>query len=239
MKCKKRLAVTVILCSVMLLGCSSQQRRLDQQVSANIRGERPEDRQQVHLDLIRGMLGQKQYYAALAHVESLKQARTYAQQATSDDADLLLLEAEARRRLGQKDAAQQIYRQLLATDRVAEAYHGLGLTNAGGDLGTAVWQLQQAVQRKPTDAQMRNDLGYALMIAGRHAEALTELATAVELEAGTGDAKARNNLVILMMITGNEAAVRRLATESGMSADSLAGLRRQAQSLKRGSVREG
>ena len=216
-----------ILPAGLMVGCaSSSQRALDQQVSAQIRGEQPGDRQQVHLDLIRGMLAQKQYYAALAHVEAQKQTQ-------SENADLKLLEAEARRRLGQKEAALQIYRELLASERVAEAYHGLGLSNAGSDLDTAVWQLQQAVQRKPTDAEMRNDLGYALMIAGRHGEALTELATAVELEAGNGDGKARNNLVILMMLTGNETAVRRLAAESGMSDEALAGLRRQAQSLKR------
>lgn len=222
-------ALLSLLCAVVLTACAGSQRRaLEQQVSGNLREEAPGDRQQVHLDLIRGMLEQKQYYAALAHVDSQKQGG-------ANSPDLLLLEAEARRRLGQKEAAQTLYRELLASDRVAEAYHGLGLTNAGGDLAVAVWQLQQAVQRKPTDAEMRNDLGYALMIAGRHAEALTELATAVELEAGHGDGKARNNLVILMMITGNETAVRRLAAESGMSADALAGLRRQAQSLQRGS----
>lgn len=218
---------------VLATACaSSQQRSLDRQAGGSLRKEAPGDQQEVHADLIRSMLAQKQFYAALAHVEAQKQAG-------AAGSEIRLLEAEARRRLGQKQAAQEIYRDLLASDRVAEAYHGLGLTNAGGDLAVAVWQLQQAVQRKPTDAQMRNDLGYALMIAGRHSEALPELATAVELEAGSGDGKARNNLVILMMLTGNEAAVRQLATEAGLSADSLAGLRRQAQSLKRASIKVG
>lgn len=219
----------VLVAAIALAACASpQQRALERQVSGRMLDEQPGDRAAVHADLIRGMLAQKQVYAALAHVQAQAQAG-------NTSPELRLLEAEARRRLGQKQAAQEIYRELLNSTFVAEAYHGLGLSNAGSDWRTSVWQLQQAVQRKPTDAQMRNDLGYALMVSGRHAEALPELATAVELEAGSGADKARNNLVLLMMVTGDEASVQRLARESGMSAETLADLRRRAQSLAQNS----
>lgn len=213
--------------TVLLIGCASDARReVDRAVADELPQDTPENRRQVHTDLIRNMLAQEQYYAAIAHIQA--QARE-----TGGSDELRVLEAQARRRLGQTAQAQAIYRELLKTKYAAEAYHGLGLTNSATDLRTAVWQLQQAVQRRPTDAEMRNDLGYALMIAGRHAEALPELATAVELEAGKGGVKARNNLVLLMLVSGDEASVNRLVQQSGMSAEILAGLRRQAQSLAR------
>lgn len=220
-------ALIALCVAAALSGCVSESRRqADQSVAAELPADTPESQRQVHVDLIRRMLDQKQYYAALAHVQA--QVR---QGGSSDE--LRLLEAEARRRLDQREQAQGIYRELLKTQYAAEAYHGLGLTNVKLDLRTAIWQLQQAVQRRPVSAEMRNDLGYALMIAGRREEALTELATAVELEAGSGSDKARNNLVLLMIVSGDEAAVKRLTQQSGMSAETLAGLRMQAQTLQR------
>lgn len=217
-----------LLIVVLLLGActtSASRQQLDRMVADELPDDSPAAQRKVHTDLIRGMLRQKQYYAAVAHIEA--QAR---ESGTSEE--LRLLEAEARRRLGQHAAAQSIYRDLLRTRYAAEAYHGLGLINVESNLRTAVWQMQQAVQRKPTDTDMRNDLGYALMLAGQHGAALTQLATAVELEAGSGSAKARHNLIMLMIVTGDEGAVRKLASEAALSDTELAGLRRRAQDLR-------
>lgn len=216
-------------CAFFVCACASvreQRRQLDRTVAEEIPADDPATQRKVHTDLIRQMLAQAQYYAALAHVQAQVQE-------SGPTDELRLLEAEARRKLRQTARAQEIYRELLRTSYVAEAYHGLGLISASGDLGTAIWQLQQAVRRRPADTEMRNDLGYALMMAGRYNEALTELATAVELEAGTGSEKARNNLVLLLLVTGDEAAVKRLVQQSGMTEAALAGLRSQAQSLAR------
>lgn len=218
-----------VLLAAVLAGCVSAQNRVTEQVEGEIDKGNPNAESQqkvIHTDLIRNMLEQKQYYAAIAHIQAQSREVGYTP-------ELKFLEAEARRHLSQDDAARNLYRDLLKTNYVAEAYHGLGLISARTDLKTAVWQLQQAVQRKPTDATMRNDLGYALMMAGRNAEALPELATAVELESGTGSDRARNNLVLLMLVNGDEASVQRLVQQSGMSDATLAGLRRQAQSLSR------
>lgn len=218
--------VGALAAALSLVACtaSPDRQQLDRMVAEEIPDDSPESRRKVHTDLIRGMLRQQQYYAAVAHIEA--QVR---ENGPTDE--LRLLEADARRRLGQTAAAQAIYRDLLRTTFAAQAYHGLGLTNVQTDLRTAVWQLQQAVQRRPTDTEMRNDLGYALMLAGQHSAALPQLATAVELETGTGSKKARHNLVLLMIVTGDEPAVKKLAQEAELTAAALADLRRQAQSF--------
>ena len=223
----RRHALACVLLLACTSGCVTESRRaVDSAVAGEIPTDTPESRRRVHIDLIRKMLDQEQYYAALAHVQA--QARESGQ-----TEELRLLEADAKRKLGQAAPAQAIYRELLKGRYAADAYHGLGLISVKTDLRTAVWQLQQAVQRRPTDAQMRNDLGYALMLSRRYTEALPELATAVELEAGTGSAKARTNLILLMLVQGDEAAVKRLAQQSGMSSEALAALRQQAQTLRK------
>lgn len=204
----------------------------ERKVSPGLEADSPESRRGVHADLIRGMVASKQYYAAIAHLE--------AHVADSGSTpELKLLEAEARRNLDQIERAQDLYRALLKEPPyVADAYYGLGLISARTNLATSTWQLQQAVDRRPANADMRNDLGYALMLSKRYSEALTQLATAVELDAGDGSAKARNNLVLLMMVTGDEPAVRRLAAESEMSEQMLQKLRSQAQAISRQAARK-
>ncbi|TDU24252.1 tetratricopeptide repeat protein [Panacagrimonas perspica] len=224
----RRLGLLACGCAALLLtGCVTETRRqLDRTVAAEVPlTETPESRRQVHIDLIRKMLVQEQYYAALAHIQG--QVRE-----SGPRDELRLLEAQTRRKLGQDAEAQALYRELLKTKYAADAYHGLGLISAKTDQRTAIWQLQQAVQRRPTDSEMRNDLGYALMLAGRYREALPELATAVELESSTGSVKARNNLILLALVTGDETAVQRLMQQSDVSPEMLARLRKQAQSLR-------
>ena len=205
----------LLLCAV-LAGCSGTPPKDDG------RSEQEAGRA-LHDDLIREMLAQKKYYAALAHVQQ-QQAQT------GDTPQLRWLEAEARRNLGQYQVAEELYKSLLSTPYVAEGRHGLGLLYSRVDLRAAVWQLQQAVQRRPTDAEMRNDLGYALMVAGRFNEALPQLATAAELD--PDGSRSRNNLIVLLLLTHDEAGAKRVAAESGISADAMAGLRKQAAGFK-------
>ena len=215
-----------VLAAAMASGCATSTRRqMDRVVDEGVRTDTPESRREIHAELIRGMIDSGQYYAAIAHVQAqVQQGGTTPQ--------LQLFEAEARRRLGQTTEAQAIYRELLKSrEYQAEAYYGLGLISAKTDLKTGVWQLQQAVQRRPADPDMRNDLGYALMLSRRYPEAMNELSTAVELEAGRTDSKARNNLVLLMLVTGDEPSVQRVVRETGMSPETLSGLRQRARSL--------
>jgi Flp pilus assembly protein TadD len=183
----------------------------------------PQKNQQVRLDLIRGMLDKKQYYAALAYIEDQKRSG-------EGGNELLLLEADARRHLLQTAQAEVLYRKLIGTAYEGQAYHGLGLLYVDSDINTAVQNLQRASQRLPTDVEIRGDLGYALMEAGRYTEAMPELSTAAEL--APGQLKSRNNLIILMLLTGNDLAASKLAQQSGATPETMARLREQAQRIR-------
>lgn len=184
----------------------------------------------MHVDLIRKMLDQEQYYAALAHIQQ--------QQRSSGNSDeLRYLEAEARRQLGEDAAAEKLYRDLLKGRLAGDAYHGLGLLYAPRNLATSIQYLREAAVRTPTDAKVRNDLGYALVRAGRYAEAMPELSTAVELDPAND--KARNNLLLLLILTRDEDGVRRVVEQAGIPPDTVARLRSDAQALQARSAGSG
>lgn len=210
--------------AVLSAGCALPQ-RLDApaQPAAGTAQATPADRG-VYGDLIRSMLDQEQYYAALAHVQQRQRS------GDGDRDELRFLEAEARRGLHQVAAADALYQSLLKTPWAARAYHGLGLLHAQGDIARAVAYLRQAAQRAPTDADVRNDLGYALLRAGQFDQALPELATAVELAPDSD--KARNNLLLLLMVRGDEAGVSRVARQALVPPDTLSRLRQQALVLQ-------
>jgi Flp pilus assembly protein TadD len=176
----------------------------------------------MHTDLIRDMLAQGQYYAALAHLEDQKRV-------SGDSRELRFLEAEARRKLGQTSEAIRLYNGLLKTEFDGEAHHGLGLIVFKTRPRDAIQYLRIAVQRRPTDPVFRNDLGYALMESGAYKEALPQLGTAVELD--QTNAKARNNLVVLLLLNGDEARARQVVQGTGVSDEKFAELRRRAQTL--------
>ena len=202
-------------CSTFKGGSSPSADKLDSEAPHINEGE-------IHADLIKQMLDKGQYYAALAHIEDQKRSGSNDQ--------LTLLEADARSHLGQQTQADALYRELLTTRYAGPAYHGLGLLYAATDLDGAIRNFRYAVERAPTDVDFRNDLGYALMEAGRYTEAMTQLSTAAEL--APSQVKSRNNLIILMMLVGNEGAVQRLAQESAATTERMQQLRSSAQLIR-------
>lgn len=210
-------AFTLLASVATLAGCASNRDRADSPAGLAATDE------SVHVDLIRKMLDQQQYYAALAHIQQQ-------QRLSGNSEQLRYLEAEAHRQLGQTAQAETLYRGLLNGKMAADAYHGLGLLYAGRNLNTSVQYLREATRRNPTDAGARNDLGYALLRAGRYSEAMPELSTAVELE--PTDDKSRNNLLLLLMLTGDEAGVKRVINEAGITPDVVARMRSDARNLQ-------
>lgn len=214
-----RCTLALLLCAA-LAACA--QPGVRNESTASRRSTEKVDRA-VYLDLIRKMLDQNQYYAALAHIQQ--------QQAAGQNNDeLRYLEAEARRQLGQFAAAEALYRGLLRTKLVADAYHGLGLLYAPVNLGVAIANLRESTKRQPTDATARNDLGYALLKARRYKEALPELATAVELDPAND--KARNNLLLLLLATRDEPGAQRVIASAAVPPETVARLRREALALQ-------
>jgi len=216
--------------AILLAGCATSSH-----LGSGASTDKPEDQaphikpEEIHADLIRQMLDNGQYYAALAHIEDAKRG------GGSDE--LTLLEGDARGHLGQQAQADALYRKLLDTRFAAQAYHGLGRLYVKTDLEGAIGNLRKAVERAPTDVDFRNDLGYALMESGRYTEAALQLSTAAEL--APSERKSRHNLIILAMLMGNEGAVQRLVRqESGgmtpeqMTPEQLKALQDQLKDLR-------
>jgi tetratricopeptide (TPR) repeat protein len=184
--------------------------------------------EQIHTDLIRQMLSNGQYYAALAHIEEQKRS-------SGDSDELTLLEADARGHLGPTEHAhaEALYRKLLSSHLyAAQAYHGLGRLYVSTNLEEAIRNLGYAVERAPTEVDFRNDLGYALMEDGRYTEAQPQLSTAAEL--APTQPTSRNNLIILMILWGKEDMVQQLAqrTSPPVTPERLKELRATAQSIR-------
>ncbi len=181
----------------------------------------------LYLDAVRGLIGQGQYYAAIAHIQ--EDRRSY-----GDTPELRLLEADARRSLKQNKASEALYQSVLRgafdSPLAGKARHGLGLLYAPVNLPAALKEFREAVKLKPTDADIRSDYGFALMQQRRLAEARVELSTAREL--APDHIAARNNLLILLFAQGDDTAAQKLAARSGVDAALLARLKSQAQSFK-------
>jgi Flp pilus assembly protein TadD len=216
--------ILALLPALLLAACNNPQPRHDPPPSDNI-DDKPLHLKtdEIHLDLIQQMLDKDQYYAALAHIEDAKRS-------AGNNEQLRLLEADARRHLGQRVQAEALYRSLLNGAFAAPAYHGLGILYTETDLDAAIGNLQRAVERAPTNVDFRNDLGYALMTAGRYTEAMPELSTAAEL--APAQTRSRKNLIILEILVGNERAAMQLRDDAGVSPEGMRQLRDTATAIR-------
>jgi tight adherence protein D len=181
------------------------------------------DEPRLHLELIEKMLEGGRAHAALAHLDALEPEAKAAPSAQ-------LLRAEALRRMGQTENARRVYESLLVTEAAAPAWRGLALIKVDqGDLATAVDWLRKARDLQPTAARYRNDLGYALILRGDLDAAKIELVTALELD---GAKRAARNLVLLMLLQGDDAGAERLARAHELDDAALERLRQRADRLR-------
>lgn len=212
--------LAVLIVAGLLSGCAIVPDSAEQ---AALR-ERPEQ-PGVHVDLVQAMLNQGKNHAALAHVEELET------RGDSDPDQLRWLRARAQYKLGEVDAAKRNYLILIDTPYAARAWHGLGLIAARYDLAEAVQDFNRAVAARPTDAQLRNDLGYTLMQAGRLTEARHHLATATELDPDA--VQAQNNLVLSFLVAGQESQAQQLLRSFDIAPARLRELKAQSQVMRR------
>ncbi|MDT0636045.1 tetratricopeptide repeat protein [Spectribacter hydrogenooxidans] len=182
------------------------------------------ENKQLYTDLIREMMDQDRLYAAMAHLEA--QEKQY-----GTTPELRLLRADLLRKLDQPIAAEQLYRGLLSEGQFrGRARHGLGLIYAPQDLTLAVRHLRSAVALLPTNAGIRNDLGYALLRQGEVDAAVRELATAYQLS--PDQRLSRNNYIVALLIDGEERQAARIAAEHEVSGEQIKRLRERAASLQ-------
>lgn len=182
----------------------------------------PDDNARLYTDLIRQMIAQDRLYAALAHLQAREQ-----EFGVSDE--LRLLRADILRRMGDDAPARALYEQLIDTPYAGQAHHGLGLLVSNSDPAASLGHLEKAVQRVPTDARMRNDLGYALLRRGDYAQARLQLATAYQLD--EGNELNRNNYILLLLVEGDDRRAARIAARDQVGDRLMRQLRSQARTI--------
>ncbi|ATJ83164.1 hypothetical protein BEI_2177 [Halomonas beimenensis] len=220
-----------LLAGLLLLGgCAGFQERMPRLVfdeapegqgreSVGPCGERYAAEIGLRIDMIRQQLEQDRPRSALAHLETLG----------LDFAETTLMRADALRAIGRRDEADAVYETLATGCLAADAYHGMARNAvARGERHEALLLMRESRLARPADPDIRNDLGYLLLLEGRRREAREELLTALEL--GGDRSRAASNLVMLLMQEGRTAEAQRLAARYGVDGELVERLRRLARS---------
>jgi tetratricopeptide (TPR) repeat protein len=177
---------------------------------------------QVGLEMVDTLMARGRNYAALATLQDNKQEsqeywRRYGQ---------LLAKT------GDLDRARLIFEELKEKCGNGEAYHGLGMVALkNGDLSQSIPYFERALNLLPASPSIRNDYGYALMLAGDDEAAQLHLRTALELENGKG--KSRQNLAIAYYLAGNQKGLRFLKNEYGYTDRELSHAEKMASQIGR------
>ena len=219
-----RQAGSLLLCCLSLGGCwntTPQQQSQREDAAAAAQAE-----EQARASQSRGLCGEEIAPAlglklAMAQQQQ-QQGRLYAALAglntlDSDSPTYRLVRADLLRRLGQYEQARGLYQQLQSTCLAGRALYGLGLIAAWqGQVADALRQLDQAVKLAPTQADLRNDYGFLLLMSGQDQAARSQLMTALELD-GKHTTAARN-LWFLLLKEGDQPAADALARRFNWSA---------------------
>ncbi|GGO88732.1 hypothetical protein GCM10011348_44870 [Marinobacterium nitratireducens] len=158
----------------------------------------------VKLSMVRQQRARGQLYSALATLDGLP----------ADTPTYRLLRADILRDMGRFGEARPLYERLEGSCLSGQAHHGLGRIAAQQQqTAMALRHLRMARERIPTDADVRNDLGFLLLATGRDREARDELTTALELD--SRHETAARNLWFLLLKNRDAAAARSLERRFG------------------------
>ncbi|HWK34844.1 tetratricopeptide repeat protein, partial [Sphingomonas sp.] len=156
----------------------------------------------LYLSLIENMRASGQVHAALAHLDAFD-----TQFPRSDEA--AILRGNCLVDIADYPGAGAVFQRLVRGRHAAEAFAGLGRIEALNERWpAAVAHYARAVQRAPTQPLYLSDYGFALLRAGKPADAVFRLRQAVEL--APADTRARNNLILALAAAGDEPAARRV-----------------------------
>lgn len=221
--------------SVFLLGgcMKTAVRPAEQQASAPGTGAdcaALDNAERLKLGLIEDELKAGRPRAAMAHLDALPEA-------VAGRPLALYLRAESLRQVKQYDPAAELYRRLSDGCLPGAGQHGLGLIAAvRQDLESAIDHLQRARELLAADPRVRNDYGYALLLSGQPAAARVEFETALELSAG--DDRAARNLLLTMLVAGEQKQAQHYAQSLALNADAVRELRRHAGGLRKRMLEE-
>ncbi|WP_372782400.1 tetratricopeptide repeat protein [Litorivivens sp.] len=220
----KRTAITTLYLSLCALtACSSAPTVSKVPVDSGERCYAESDKNRnVRLDLIRQQVAEGQYFSAIAHLER--------EDFQSDGARFLL--AESLRKSGQLDAALTEYNTLKRGCLNALGYLGAGKVLAvTGNLEQGLAELKTARDLLPTDANIRNDYGFALLASGSFDTARHEFMTAVELQ--PGHPVAIRNLVLALILSSDTQTAWSVAEHHHISVDDFQNLVVKAAQFRR------
>lgn len=183
-----------------------------------------EDGERLKLGLIEDELEAGRPRAAMAHLDALPDS-------LAGRPLTLYLRAESHRRVKEYELAAGLYRRLSEGCLPGAGHHGLGLIAAARqELDSAIEHLRRARERLAADPRVRNDYGYALLLSGRPEAARVEFETALELSAG--ESRAARNLLLAMLVAGDEQAAQRYARSLELGDAESRRLHRHAMALR-------
>lgn len=182
-----------------------------------------EESKPAYLRVITQMQKEGLWFASLAHIDALESQWKVS-------AHSRLLRADALRHTGNKDLSAALYRQLLDGQYASSAWHGLGLIAAAdGNFDEAVTRFQMAQKKSPTNAQILNDLGFALLHTGRAAQAGLPLKQAAQLDAK--NARIQSNLALYLVMFGSTEEALAWMNQSAMSKEQRVKVLERAQAF--------
>ncbi|NAW85486.1 tetratricopeptide repeat protein [Photobacterium halotolerans] len=153
------------------------------------------------LSMVKQQMDQGQYYLALAALDDLDE----------DGLSVRIMRADSYRKLGKWDEASALYKGMLNTCLAGSAYHGLGLiASYQGNMQDAMKWMEKAAKAAPVEADVRNDLGFLLLVTGQDQKARDELLTALELN--PSHPNAAKNLWFVLLKTNQKQAAATLAS---------------------------
>lgn len=175
----------------------------------------------VKLDMVTQLIDGEQYYSALAHLE----------QDSTGSPKALWLRAEAQRKTGLLDEAFESYRDLSLTCMTAYGHAGMAkILATRGDVPQAHQQMLTARKLAPTDADIRNDYGFILLVHRDFKAAQREFMTALQL--APGHPVATRNMVISLILDGDTRTAARMAKNNGIAVDEFKELIGKANRFK-------
>jgi Flp pilus assembly protein TadD len=202
----KRTLVLALAAAVLALHAprAAAQTLLTPSAQADLQDLDPGKRRGLYLATIQSLRKQGLVHAALAHLDAFDLA-------FPRDAQAQVLRADCLTDIGAYAEAAALYRKLATGPVGDQAEAGLGRIAARQDDWTAAAEaFGRAARRAPINISYLNDLGFALLKAGRADEGLFRLRQALELS--PGDALARNNLIVALRQAGRaEEAARMVA----------------------------